>query len=47
MAYQTTIGWSLVTSGIVTFLLTILPGDSVWWGAGLLVAGIAMLYVRQ
>jgi hypothetical protein len=47
VAYQTTIGWSLLTSGIVTFLLAFLPGDSVWWGVGLLVAGVAVLIVRQ
>jgi len=47
MTYQTTLGWSLVSSGIVTLLLTVLPGDSVWWGVLLLVAGIGMLYVRQ
>ena len=47
MAYQTTIGWSLLTSGIVTLLLAFLPGDSLWWGIGLLVAGVAVLYVRQ
>ncbi|WP_198662133.1 hypothetical protein [Halorussus litoreus] len=47
MTYQTTMGWSLVSSGLVTLLLTVLPGDSVWWGVLLLVAGIGMLYVRQ
>jgi len=47
MTYQTTLGWSLVSSGLVTLLLTVLPGDSVWWGVLLLVAGIGMLYVRQ
>lgn len=47
MAYQTTAGWSLVSSGIVTLLLNVLPGDSVWWGLGLLVAGIVVLYVRR
>ena len=47
MTYQTTMGWSLVTSGIVTLLLAVLPGDSVWWGVLLLVAGIGTLYVRQ
>ncbi|MFP9191332.1 hypothetical protein [Natronosalvus vescus] len=46
MAYQTTIGWSLFTSGIVTLLLVFLPGDSLWWGLGLLALGIAILYVR-
>ncbi|WP_435181637.1 hypothetical protein [Halorussus sp. AFM4] len=47
MTYQTTMGWSLVSSGVVTLLLAFLPGDSIWWGVGLLIAGIAMLYVRQ
>ncbi|WP_205427794.1 hypothetical protein [Halorussus sp. MSC15.2] len=47
MTYQTTMGWSLVTSGIVTLLLKALPGDSLWWGVLFLVAGVAMLYVRQ
>ena len=47
MAYRTTIGWSLITSGIVTLMLTVLPGDSVWWGLGLLLAGIAVFVVRR
>lgn len=47
MAYQTTVGWSLVTSGIVTLLLAFLPGDSVWWGIGLLMLGIAVFAVRR
>ena len=47
MAYRTTIGWSLITSGIVTLMLTVLPGDSVWWGLGLLLAGIAVFFVRR
>ena len=47
MAYQTTVGWSLVSSGIVTLLLVVLPGDSLWWGLGLLVLGIAILYLRN
>ncbi|NHN61486.1 MULTISPECIES: hypothetical protein [Halorussus] len=47
MTYQTTLGWSLVTSGIVTLLLKVLPWDSMWWGILFLVVGIAMLYVRQ
>ncbi|WP_169302357.1 hypothetical protein [Halorientalis salina] len=47
MTYRTTIGWSLITSGIVTLLLAYLPGDSVWWGIGLLVVGIAVFLVRQ
>lgn len=47
MAYQTTLGWSLLTSGIVTLVLYWLPGDSIWWGIGLLVAGLVVLYIRR
>jgi MYXO-CTERM domain-containing protein len=47
VAYQTTIGWSLVSSGIVSIILWLVPGDSVWWGVGLLVLGLAVLYVRR
>lgn len=47
MAYQTTLGWSLLTSGIVTLLLFVLPGESLWWGIGLLVAGLVVLYIRR
>lgn len=47
MAYQTTIGWSLVTSGIVSLVLWAIPGDSVWWGVGLLVLGLVVLYIRR
>lgn len=46
MTYQTTVGWSLFSSGIVTLVLKVLPGDSLWWGLALLVLGIAFLYVR-
>jgi len=47
MSYQTTVGWSLLSSGIVTLILKVLPGDSLWWGLGLLALGILTLYVRQ
>lgn len=47
MAYQTTVGWSLLSSGIVTIALWFLPGDSLWWGIGLLVLGLVVLYVRR
>ncbi len=47
MSYQTTIGWSLITSGLVTLLLTVLPYPSVYWGVGLLVAGILIFVVRR
>jgi hypothetical protein len=47
MAYQTTLGWSLLSSGLVTLLLYLLPGESLWWGVGLLVAGLVVLYLRR
>ena len=30
MAYQTTVGWSLVSSGIVTLLLGFMPGTDLF-----------------
>lgn len=47
MAYQTTVGWSLLTSGLVTLLLFVLPGDSLWWGVALLVVGLVVLFIRR
>jgi len=47
MMYRTTIGWSLITSGIVTLLLAYLPGKSWWWGILLLVLGIVIFTVRR
>lgn len=47
MAYQTTMGWSLLSSGIVSILLWLIPGNSVWWGVGLLVLGLIVLYIRR
>jgi len=47
MTYRTTIGWSLITSGIVTLLLAYLPGQSWMWGVGLLVLGIVIFAVRR
>lgn len=47
MKYRTTIGWSLLTSGTVTLLLKILPGDSLWWGISFLILGSAVLFVRK
>ncbi|MFC4542820.1 hypothetical protein ACFO5R_12895 [Halosolutus amylolyticus] len=46
MTYQTTIGWSLFSSGVVTLVLKVLPGDSLWWGLLLLALGTVFLYVR-
>jgi hypothetical protein len=47
MTDRTTVGWSLVTSGIVTLSLAYLPGDSVYWGVGLLILGIAVFVIRR
>ncbi|WP_157951264.1 hypothetical protein [Cyanothece sp. BG0011] len=47
MQYRTTVGWSLITSGIVTLLLKVLPGNSLWWGIAFLIIGIAVLYLRK
>jgi hypothetical protein len=46
MAYRTTFGWSLLTTGLVTLALAVLPGDSVWWGVGFLVLGVVTLVRR-
>lgn len=47
MAFRTTLGWSLLSSGIVTLILKVLPGDSLWWGLLFLVLGVALLVYRQ
>jgi len=47
MAYQTTIGWSILTSGIVTLVLGFLPGSDLFWGVLLLLVGAALLLYRQ
>ena len=47
MSYQTTVGWSILSSGIVTLLLAFLPGDSIYWGIGLLIVGAIILFIRQ
>ena len=41
-----TLGWSLLTSGIVTLALIGLPYDSLYWGIGLLVVGVLLLARR-
>jgi hypothetical protein len=46
MAYRTTLGWSLVSSGIVTLLLAVLPGSDLVWGVLLLLAGVVTLVAR-
>ena len=47
MSYRTTVGWSLITSGIVTLLLAVLPLPSVYWGIGLLLAGVLVFVTRR
>lgn len=47
MQYQTTVGWSLISSGLTTLLLKVLPGDSLWWGIALLALGVLVLFVRK
>ncbi len=47
MTYRTTIGWSILSSGIVTLLLTVLPYPSIYWGIGLVILGALVLFVRQ
>lgn len=44
--YSTTIGWSLLTSGLVTLTLKILPFDSLWWGLLLIAVGITVMMYR-
>ncbi len=46
MGYDTTIGWSLFTSGVVTLLLLVAPYDSLYWGIGLLVLGLLVMSRR-
>jgi hypothetical protein len=46
MSYDTTIGWSLFTSGIVTLLLKIAPYDSLYWGIALLILGVIVMFRR-
>jgi hypothetical protein len=47
MTYSTTLGWSLLTSGLVTLVIGFLPLGDVFWVVLLLVAGAAVLLVRQ
>lgn len=47
MQYQTTLGWSLISSGLTTLLLKILPGDSLLWGIAFLIIGGIILFIRQ
>jgi len=46
MSYDTTIGWSLFTSGVVTLLLLVAPFDSLYWGIGLIALGLLVMSRR-
>ncbi|WP_435360138.1 hypothetical protein [Haloarchaeobius sp. DFWS5] len=41
-----TLGWSLISSGLVTLALIVLPGPSLYWGIAMVVLGVALLYSR-
>ena len=47
MAYRKTLGWSLVSSGVVTLVIGLLPGPDLFWGIALLVLGAVTLLVRE
>lgn len=47
MTYRTTIGWSLLSSGIVTLFLEAIPIPSLFLGILLVILGIVVLVWRQ
>jgi len=47
LKYRTTIGWSLITSGLVTLALKVLPWNSLWWGIAFLIVGGSILFIRK
>jgi hypothetical protein len=47
MGYDSTIGWSLFTSGVVTLLLIVMPFDSLYWGIGLVALGLLVMSGRM
>lgn len=47
MSYRTTIGWSLITSGVLTLLLEYLRYPSVYWGIGFIVVGVIVFVTRR
>jgi hypothetical protein len=42
-----TLGWLLLSSGIVTIILTLLSGNDIWWRTGLCVLGLTVFYTRR
>ncbi|MFC6836300.1 hypothetical protein [Halomarina ordinaria] len=47
MSYRTTIGISLIVSGIITLALLYLPYDSFYWGVGFLAVGLFVFVSRR
>jgi hypothetical protein len=47
MGYDSTIGWSLFTSGVVTLLLIVMPFDSLYWGIALVALGLLVMSGRM
>lgn len=47
MAYRTTLGWSLLLSGIVTLVIGFLPLGDFVWGTLLIALGAVVLLVRR
>lgn len=47
MSTRRTLGWSLVSSGIVTLVIGLLPLPDLFWGIVLLVAGVVALSVGR
>ena len=47
MEYDSTIGWSLFTSGVVTLLLIVMPFDSLYWGIALVALGLLVMSGRM
>jgi hypothetical protein len=47
VTYRTTIGWSLITSGILTIALTQIPYDSFYWGIAFIVVGLVVFVSRR
>lgn len=47
MSYQTTLGWSLISSGIVTLVIGFIPGSDLFWGVLLCLLGLVVFYTRR
>jgi hypothetical protein len=47
MSSRTALGWSLLSSGVVTLGLTLLPGGDLWWGVGFCLLGLAVFYTGR